>query len=311
MNAPCVPSKRTLTPDPLHCIRQGPGAYGLPVKGTPSTNSHEQFWFHASHRAGDFHITHKSYSSAFSQGWHEHDRGSIDFVLAGGGVGTYAHEEIRSAGGQVEYFAPEVRHRFSSDAAGIRTLHISFPGDVPRTLGIDPNLLAAPLPHAGALAPAVAILKEVLTTPQPDLLLLESLSMRLLEDLARTGRAEARGAAWIEEVRSLLIEEPELATSLGAIARLVGRHPAHVSRQFRLACSMTVGEFGRRVRLSRSARELASGRGGSIARIAHAHGFFDQAHYTNAFRGFVGCTPTQFVRRLGHTPESDTPRPPR
>lgn len=275
----------------------------------PRVRPEDQFWFHASHHAGPFQVMHKSYGSAFTQGWHEHERGSIDFVLAGGGVGVYAHDELASMGGQVEYFAGHVRHRFASGPAGIRTLHIAFPGDLPASLGIDPDLLATPLPHSAALASASAILHEILSSPSPDLLLLESLAMRMLEDLAPAHPRAKSAPPWVEEVRAMLIEEPERATSLDDIASSIGRHPAHVSRQFRLATGMTVGEFGRRVRLSRSAELLASERSPSIARIALDHGFFDQAHYTNAFRRFVGCTPAEFARRLGQTPDSEHPCP--
>lgn len=276
-----------------------------PTRATPD----KQFWFHASHWAGPFQITHKSYSSAFSQGWHEHDRGCIDFVLVGSGTGTYGKDELISVGGQVEYCAAEVRHRFNSGPTGIRTMHIAFPADLPGAIGIDPGLMASSLPFAGALGPATAILEEILGTPRPDLLLLESLAMRILEDLAGPSGDDGGRCAWIEEVRSLLIDSPELATSLRDIASIVGRHPSHVSRTFRSAFGLSVGEFGRRVRLTRSAQSLASGKGGSIARVALDHGFCDQAHYANAFRRFVGCSPRQFVRRLGRTPGSD-PAPP-
>jgi len=266
----------------------------------------DQFWFHASHHAGPFHITHKSYASAFSQGWHDHERGSIDFVLAGGGVGVYAHEEIRSGPGQLEYFAPEVRHRFRSGATGVRTLHISFPGHLPRELGIDPDFLASALASPASLAPVVAVLTEVLATPQPDLLLLESLAMRMLEDLAAEGNGSDPGASWVSDIRSLLIEEPDRAGSLGAIAEAVGRHPSHVSRAFRAAYGLTLGEFGRRLRLMRSAQRLASPRSPSLARVAAEFGFYDQAHYTNAFRAYAGCTPRRFAERLGSVPDPDS-----
>ena len=274
------------------------------MNATRQPNPESHFRVHASHFAGPFQITIKCYSPSFSQGWHEHDRGSIDLVLAGGGTGMYGGREIVSPGGQVEYFASGVRHNFRCGPRGIRTAHIAFPGWVHREAGVDPDLIASALPHAGAIGPAVCVLEEVLSTHSPDLLLLESLAMRILEDLAGPVRRSAGRSRWIEEVREILEEEPELATSLADIAAVVGRHPSHVSREFRASFGMSVGEFGRRVRLSRSAIALASGRVRSIAQVAIEHGFCDQAHYANAFRRHVGCTPNEFMRRVGRMPDS-------
>jgi len=274
------------------------------MKASHPTSNEGHYRFHAAHRAGPFLITLKSYSQAFAQGWHEHELGSIDFVLSGGGVGTYAKTEIVSQGGQVEYFAGGVRHRFHSAPSGIRTLHITFPGELPASLGIDPDLLASDLPASSAIGPATAILTEILNAPAPDLLLLESLAMRMLEELAGPARSTACNARWIDDVRELIIESPELATSLAAIASITGLHPSHVSRQFRAAQGITVGEFGRRVRILRAAKRLASGRAESIARLASEHGFCDQAHLTNAFTKLVGCSPKVFACRLGQLPKA-------
>ncbi len=279
------------------------------MKASPLSNTEGHFCFHAAHRAGPFLITLKSYSEQFCQGWHEHELGSFDFVLKGGGVGIYGKDEIVSTGGQVEYFAGGVRHRFRSGPTGIRTLHITFPGELPNSVGINRDLLASDLPSASAIGPASKILSEIVSSQKPDLLLLESLAMRMLEELAGPTRAGAGNARWIDDVRDLLLESPELATSLAAIASITGLHPSHVSRQFRAAQGITVGEFGRRVRLLRAAKRLASERSESIARLASEHGFCDQAHLTNAFTKLVGCSPKVFACRLGQLPETGSPSP--
>ena len=279
------------------------------MNASPLSSNKEHYRFHAAHRTGPFLITLKSYSEQFAQGWHEHELGSIDFVLCGGGVGTYAKTEIVSQGGQVEYFAGGIRHKFRSAPSGIRTLHIAFPGELPATLGIDRDLLASDLPSSSAIGPATAILGEIQRSPAPDLLLLESLAMRMLEELAGPRRTENGNARWINDVRDLLYESPELATSLKEIASITGLHPSHVSRQFRAVHGITVGEFGRRVRLLRAARRLASGRCESIACLAADHGFCDQAHLTNAFTRLVGCSPKAFASRLGQLPEFGSPTP--
>lgn len=251
---------------------------------------------HAACVAGPFRITHKSYSSAFSQGWHEHPEASIDFVLCGGGAGVYAGEEVVSRAGTVEYFGAGVRHSFRSAGSGIRTLHVVMPADLPRELGVDADTLVRELDASLAAGPALALAREA-GAAGADPLLVESLAMRLLEEVAGAAGARDDGA-WLAQVREALLEEPEQAGSLAELAAACGRHPSHLARQFRAAYGVTVGEFGRRVRLARAARRLAERHGPPLAAVALEQGFADQAHFSRAFRAAYGCTPREFRARL-------------
>ncbi|MFG0259755.1 MAG: helix-turn-helix domain-containing protein [Phycisphaerales bacterium JB041] len=268
----------------------------------PSGHADQPVTLHSLHRVGPFRITHKTYSGAFCQGWHEHDEASIDFVLAGSGAGTYGRRDVVSRAGAVEFFAAGVRHRFASHTRGIRSLHIVMPAGLPRSAGIDADTLVRELDATTALGPAAAIAEEVSRTPEPDALLLESLAMRLLDECLPRDSVRADNGAWIGEVRELLLEAPELASSLKEVAARVGRHPSHVARHFRLASGVTVGEYGRRVRLARAARSLASRRAPPIVQIALEQGFADQSHFSRAFRSAYGCTPRAFRARLGRGP---------
>lgn len=257
---------------------------------------------HAARRAGPFRITHKSYAAAFTQPWHEHDTANIDFVLAGGGVGVYGKAEIASGPAAVEYFAAGLRHRFASGAAGIRTLHLVMPAELPRAAGIDAESMARRLDASAALGPASALLAEI-SRAEPDGLVLESLAYALLDAVGACDRHRDEGP-WLARVRELLLDAPELAGSLASIASRVGRHPSHVAREFRRAHGLTVGEFGRRVRLSRAARALAADRHHPLAGIACEQGFSDQAHFTRAFRAVAGRSPGRFRAELAAGPGS-------
>lgn len=273
-----------------------------PRSPTPPAAATPHVTWHAHHHAGPFRITHKAYDAAFAQTWHEHDEASIDFVLAGSGAGIYHRKEVVSHAGTVEFFAAGVRHRFASHRYGIRTLHIVMSAELPRQIGIDADILVRALDASAALRPAAALLSEVTHSPAPDPLLLESLGLALLHELLPPTRPD--DGAWIADLRAMLLDQPELATSLRDIANRVGLHPSHIARHFRLATGLTVGEFGRRVRLARAARHLASRSAPPIVAIAQAQGFADQAHFTRAFRAAYGCTPLAFRKTLGLTPDN-------
>ncbi len=253
---------------------------------------------HAAHRAGPFLITHKSYSYRFQQGWHEHPVAGVDFVLAGGGVGVYAGDEVESLPGAVEYFGPGVRHRFRAAQAGIRTMHVVATPDLTAAANIHAPVVVRRLDASRALVIAVDLAAEILTTESPDPLLLESLSMSLLDEIGGPTREPLDEGNWVAQVRRVLLDAPEQAESLQTIADEVGLHRSHVARHFKRIEGITIGEFGRRVRLARAARRLAERSPPALAVIALEQGFGDQAHFSRAFKSLYGCTPGAFWRRF-------------
>ena len=72
--------------------------------------------------------------------------------------------------------------------------------------------------------------------------------------------------------------------------RLIMRlcHRLHV-----LNYGRTIGEYVRRLRIERAARELSHG-GSPIAAIGLRAGFFDQSHFSRVFRDHTGLTPAAF-----------------
>ncbi|HXD29112.1 MAG TPA: helix-turn-helix domain-containing protein [Arthrobacter sp.] len=57
-----------------------------------------------------------------------------------------------------------------------------------------------------------------------------------------------------------------------------------------------------RRRLQEAAYRLAQGAGPDLARLAHALGYADQAHFSRDFSAVTGMSPTQYLRQLGTRP---------
>lgn len=129
-------------------------------------------------------------------------------------------------------------------------------------------------------------------------LALEGLVLELVAVLLREAEAPERpGAAWVGEVEDLLRAHLVSGIGLREVARVVGRHPAHVARTFRLAVGCSVGARLRELRLEKAANELARGEL-SIAEIATEVGFYDQPHLVRAFKRWAGTTPSAYRDRV-------------
>ncbi len=111
--------------------------------------------------------------------------------------------------------------------------------------------------------------------------------------------AETWPGPWLLRVRDYIEEHCTGALRLDELATVAGRHPAHLSFEFRRFFGKTISQFIRERRLLRAAG-LFHSVSGNVSEVAMMCGFYDQSHFTHAFRRMMGCTPTQYrlMRRL-------------
>jgi AraC-like DNA-binding protein len=83
------------------------------------------------------------------------------------------------------------------------------------------------------------------------------------------------------------------ATSVAEIATSVGVHPATLSRAYRRHFRCTIGERIRVLRVDYAARLLLQ-TDQTLSEVALQAGFYDQSHFTTAFRRHLGITPAAY-----------------
>jgi AraC-like DNA-binding protein len=83
---------------------------------------------------------------------------------------------------------------------------------------------------------------------------------------------------------------------VGDLARRADLSPSQLQREFRRLFGMTVGDYILRLRLLMARRRLRTTTN-AVGRIATECGFYDQAHFTRAFRKYTGQTPLDYRRR--------------
>ena len=102
-----------------------------------------------------------------------------------------------------------------------------------------------------------------------------------------------RAPAWLSAAEELLRARIGECVRLSELAAEIDVPATQVARAFRAHRGVSVGEYGRRLRIEWAAAEVAGG-DRSLVEIAAEAGFADQSHFTRFFRRYVGTTPGRY-----------------
>ncbi len=204
---------------------------------------------------------------------HDHEAANVTIVLRGGFEEQVERHSFSAQRGSVIVKPAGARHANAYGTRDVECVTIEVPA-------------AIELKEARQIAaPFFALLAERLSDDVTQLAV-EELVYRITAQRTRESRPQ-----WLANVEQLLREEH--IASLTTLAAAVGRHPAHVAREFRAHYGCSVGEFVRGRRID-AARDPLRGTDRAISEIALEAGFYDQSHFTNVFRRFLGTTPERY-----------------
>lgn len=190
------------------------------------------------------------------------------------------------------YNPPGVVHRdcFQGDGAGGRFFTLS--PDQAAVAGLALPSYALVLDGAAQRA-ATAIARRV-AEGEIDPLQMESLCTELLGATATAlGSSLDLAPRWLKRALELLRDDCGRDLSLAEVAQSADVHPVHLTRVFRRHLRCTPGDYLRRCRLDKAAALLKSSRSG-LSEIAQACGYFDQAHFSRAFKRAYGIGPKAY-----------------
>ena len=223
---------------------------------------------------------------------HQHARAHLLLVLGGsfgqierGALTVYrrGHAMLHPRGaGHSNRFGPE----------GAQTLAIEFEADdLPRLMPAGFAILGRDVHLEGVAVDSVAAAAR-----RPDCELKEVVHSLL----ARVAAERARAPVWLSFVKAELDRASDFEPDIRRLAAAVGRHPAHLMREFRRHVGVPIGEYARSRRIARSCEDLRRP-GVSLSDIAVANGFADQSHFTRTFRRFMNMTPNEYRKFAGRT----------
>ncbi|MEK0444994.1 MAG: HTH-type transcriptional activator RhaS [Verrucomicrobiota bacterium] len=187
--------------------------------------------------------------------------------------------------------------RSEQEAIGKNDWDLFPPARVPAYLADDQSVLESGQPILNRLEPTpqmegaphlIVTNKVALRDPQGQVIGVAGFSRRVTQ-VQTAGEALRRLAAAVE---SLHRDYAQALTSAG-LASLAGLSVSQFERTFRKLLGTTPRQYLLRVRVTQACRLLAE-TSRTVATLALECGFYDQAHFTRAFKAQMGVSPSAY-----------------
>lgn len=228
---------------------------------------------------------------------HSHDEYTLVVIEAGHSRFICGQEVCDAGPGSLILLEPGVPHTGGAVEAHpirYRTLMVPIGLMLEANAGRGRAAFRAPVVHDSALSQLVMRLHTQLMEARDPIALRGELLVLLEQVVERYGSApvpegDAREPRRVRVVREHLAANLTATASLDELSDLVSVSPFYLQRTFKAVTRMSPREYLMDLRIRR-ARALL--REGMVPRaVATSVGFFDQSHFTRAFRKLTGVTP--------------------
>lgn len=233
---------------------------------------------------------------------HTHQNASFVFVLSGAYISGAEGAEPLSFSPTLIFNPAGTVHRDSFVLAEGRFLAVSI-SDHSLSAVLDQAVLppaAAAFTSGASFNTALRIAQECAAPGPAGTSAMEAMCWELLAALSGIHLWPDKHGnsfpSWIGRARELLHDRCSDSLQITEMAQQLGVHPVYFARAFRQVFRCTPGEYRMRCRL-RDALVLMQNANIPLAAIALNAGFFDQSHFSAAFRKHFGMAPQAYRRR--------------
>ena len=127
-----------------------------------------------------------------------------------------------------------------------------------------------------------------------------SIELLMIDIFNKINVQEANSAikipAWVKKTQEILLETDTNYT-LDLLSKELGIHAVHFSREFHRYFGSTFGHYVRQLKLNKAIALISSNQF-SMTDICYKCGFFDQSHFTSAFKQIYKMSPSRFNLKL-------------
>jgi AraC family transcriptional regulator len=245
-----------------------------------------------------FRLVETVYPSGLEMAAHAHDPAYFSFVLRGAYTERCGRLARTCVPSLLIFHPPDQSHAVAFHDADVNILRVEIkPQRLTQIREQSALLLDAPRDFRGGVAASLGLrlYREFRQRDAFSPLAIEGLVLELVAEASRKALKDYESARprWLEQAREILHARSPDTPALSKIAEEVGVHPIYLARSFRKHYRCTVGEYVRRLRMEMACREISVS-SKSLSEIAAASGFYDQSHFSNAFKRHTGMTPSEF-----------------
>jgi AraC family transcriptional regulator len=236
-------------------------------------------------------VSEASFPRGLTVAEHTHGTGYLCFTLAGSVLDTIALRRLLAAPGYSCYVPPDTPHANIFGSAGARCLFLEMA--TPALTLVEQAGCKASTPwnrFGGAHSWRALVFYRALRHGEVSSLDYEELVLRSFENRPKEATTHTRPPSWLARVREHLDGELKRPLSLAVLARDADVHPMHLVRMFRKHSGCSPGEYVQTRRIAHACRLLLETRLPLVHLALHL-GYYDQSHFTRAFKSRVGLTP--------------------
>jgi AraC family transcriptional regulator len=247
-------------------------------------------------QASGFVVTENRFDPGLKIPDHEHAYAHFTLILEGGFSERYGDLAFDCPAGSMLLVPAGRVHSDEIWATGAHTVSVEMSTKLTARVNETTGVLREPSVLTGAQIQqrAARLQAEFHSVDPASLLALESIAMDILVMASRSQpKTDSDGPHWMPAVMHALHEHPRTSLSLGELSDLAGVHESHLARTFKRVHGCSIGEYVRWLRLEETKKDLRD-TARTVADIGIDAGFYDQAHYSRAFRAAYGISPSGY-----------------
>ncbi len=246
--------------------------------------------------AGPFEFRVTEYTGGVALPAHRHQRAKMSTALRGGYTERFTYKTFDCTGRTLLIKPPDISHADTYAAPSTLCLTIDV-GESALDLVQSESQLFDGAKSTPLMTPLIdRIVTELRTPDAVTRFALEGLALEIVATATRSSRAPSRDTRAFRIASEFLDANLGGSPSVNDVAAIAGVHPKHLRKLFRVHAGCSPVQWLRMRRIEEAKRRIAASE--ALVDVALALGFYDQSHFTTAFRREAGMTPTQFRRAL-------------
>jgi AraC family transcriptional regulator len=222
---------------------------------------------------------------------HAHEAAFVTLMVDGEYDETAARRSFRYDRFSAVYHPPQLEHRDSIGAPGVRLVMFEFDPQLVDDVAHPQLTSMRDLTGSHAAWQLLSLYRDA--NDAHDDLDFESRALELIAGIVRTPSTIPLDRPALSRARDYIHAHFRHRITIHDIARAAALHPVYLGQTFHRESGETIGHYVARLRV-RAAAETICTTSMPLAEVALDHGFCDQSHFNRVFKGVSGFTPAAF-----------------